>query len=81
MGIEVSLRWLSARFAQRSVEDFFERSQDREFVVDAAVGVMPILATISSNAACVVLSVRSGLWCSTGICSRYKKFERQITQV
>lgn len=39
IGVEASLRWVSARFAQRAVEDFFERSQDREFVIDAVTAV------------------------------------------
>ena len=39
VGVENSLRWVAARFAQRAVEDFFEGSQDREFVIDAATAV------------------------------------------
>lgn len=39
VGVENSLRWVAARFAQRAVGDFFEGSQDREFVIDAAMAV------------------------------------------
>jgi len=36
VGIESSLRWVSARFAQRALTDFFDGGQQREFVIDAA---------------------------------------------
>jgi hypothetical protein len=39
VGVEASLCWVAARFAQRAVEDFFEGSQHREFVIDAAAAV------------------------------------------
>ncbi len=39
VGVENSLRWVASRFAQRAVVDFFEGSQHREFVIDAAMAV------------------------------------------
>ncbi|MDP1793669.1 MAG: hypothetical protein Q8K63_05980 [Acidimicrobiales bacterium] len=39
VGVENSLRWVAARFAQRAVEDFFEGSQHREFVIDATTAI------------------------------------------
>lgn len=39
VGIQSSLQWVAARFAQRAVEYFYESSAHREFVIDAAATV------------------------------------------
>ena len=39
VGVEASLCWVTARFGQRAVTDYFDGGQHREFVIDAAAAV------------------------------------------
>lgn len=50
VGVQQSLAWVAARFAQRAVEDFFDGGQHREFVIDSLSAIeFAAKAVVASN--------------------------------